>query len=50
MKGICKFCGNEKDLSNHEIIARSYGGTREDATNIYPDPLRRKGTIKCKNL
>ena len=39
MKGICKFCGNEKDLTKHEIMARSYGGIKV-VENVIPDICR----------
>jgi len=37
MERICRFCEEEKDLTKHEIMAQSYGGSREDATNVVPD-------------
>ena len=39
MKGVCKFCGGEKDLTEHEIMARSYGGTKE-VENVIPNICR----------
>jgi hypothetical protein len=39
MRGICKFCGKEKDLTEHEIMARSYGGTKQE-DNVIPNICR----------
>jgi hypothetical protein len=36
----CRFCGEERDLTKHEIMAQSYGGKREDAANVIPDICR----------
>lgn len=33
MIGICNFCGKNKELTQHEIIAKSYGGSRDDPDN-----------------
>ena len=35
--GICKFCGKSKELTKHEIMAQSYGGTRDNVNNVVPD-------------
>ena len=38
--GVCKFCGKNKDLTQHEIMAQSYGSGREDVNNVIPDICR----------
>lgn len=38
--GACKFCGKNKDLTQHEIMAQSYGGSREDSNNVIPNICR----------
>jgi len=49
MKGICRFCGQEKDLTEHEIMARSYGGTKE-VNNVIPNICRECHTQLESNM
>ncbi len=39
MKGVCSFCGEEKDLTIHHLVAQKYQGN-DEPTNLRPDICR----------
>ena len=46
---ICRFCGETKEITKHEIIAQSYRGKRED-NNIIPNICRKCHTQLETNM